>query len=123
MKNLVKLAVVFLVIGSAMGLVWANNGVGDEPAAIMVSPSTIVLAKVDTVTVHTNIPAADVDPESLDLSGASPTDVCADSLGHLVAKFLVAELGLEPGGATLTLSGDYVDDGGHFEASDVVRVK
>ena len=83
----------------------------------MVSPSTIVLAKVDTVTVHTNIPAAGVDPESLDLNGATPTDVYADNLGHLAAKFAVADLGLEAGETTLTLSGD------GFAASDVVRVK
>lgn len=125
MKHLVKLAVVFLVIGSAMGLLWANNGVGDEPAAIMVSPSTIVLAKVDIISVHTNIPRADVVDESLELNGVAPTDVCADNLGQLVAKFAVADLDLEPGEATLTLSGDIIDDDvvDSFEASDVVRVK
>ena len=122
MQNLVKLSVVFLVIGSAMGLVWANNGVGDVSSAIMVSPSTIVLAKVDTISVHTNIPAADVDPASLLLNGVAPTDVCQDALGHVAAKFAVADLDLEPGEATLTLSGDYVD-GDTFNASDVVRVK
>jgi len=117
MKNLVKLSVVFLVIGSAMGLAWANSGVGDESPAIMVSPSTIVLAKVDTISVHTNIPAAEVDPDSLDLNGAAPTYVYEDNLGHVAAKFAVADLHLEPGEATLTLSD------GSFEASDVVAVK
>ena len=117
MQNVVKLAVVFLIIGSAIGLAWANSGVGDESPAIMVSPSTIVLAKVDIISVHTNIPAAGVDPASLDLNGAEPTDVYVDNLGHVAAKFAVADLDLEPGVATLTLSGD------SFVASDVVRVK
>lgn len=123
MKHFVKLSVVFLVIGSAMGLVWANNGVGDESPAIMVSPSTIVLAKVDTVSVHTNIPRAAVVDESLRLNGAEPTYVYQDALGHVAAKFAVADLGLEPGETTLTLSGDYADDGCDFAASDVVTVK
>ncbi len=122
MKNVVKLSVVFLVIGSAMGLVWANNGVGDESPAIMVSPSTIVLAKVDTISVHTNIPAAAVVDKSLLLNGVAPTHVYKDALGHVAAKFAVADLDLVPGEATLTLSGDFVG-GDSFNASDVVRVK
>ncbi len=124
MKLPVKLAVVFLVLGSAIGLVWANNGVGDESPAIMVSPSTIVLAKVDIISVHTNIPAADVDWASLDLNGAAPADVCQDALGHVTAKFAVADLHLEPGEATLTLTWKFADEEDvSFAASDVVRVK
>ena len=122
MKHLMKLAVVFLVLGSAMGLVWANNGVGDESPAIMVSPSTIVLAKVDIISVHTNIPRTAVVDESLRLNGVAPIHVYEDALGHVAAKFAVAELGLAPGEATLTLSGRF-EDGDSFAASDDVRVK
>ena len=100
----------------------ANKAVdGDEPA-IMVSPNTIVLAKVGTVTIHTNIPAAIVDLGSIDLDGVAPTRVGVDDCGDLVAKFRVADLGLEPGKATLTLSGDF-KNGDSFSATGVVRVK
>jgi hypothetical protein len=122
MKNLTKLSVVFLVIGSVAGLVWANGAVdGDEPA-MMVSPSVIVLAKVDTVTVHTNIFLAAVDRETIRLNGVEPTGVGIDSRGHLVAKFAVADLDLEPGERILTLSGDF-KEGGNFSVSDTVTVK
>jgi hypothetical protein len=40
----------------------------------------------------------------------------------LVAKFAIADLDLEPGDATLTLSGAF-QDGGAFSASDEVKVK
>lgn len=122
MKNMAKLSVVFLVVGSIVGLAWANSAVDGDVPAIMVSPSTIVLARVSTVTVHTNIPAADVVPESLALNGVAPTSVYVDDCGDIVAKFAVANLGLEPGAATLTLCGDY-DAGGSFSASDSVIVK
>lgn len=105
------------------GMAMANGALdGEEEPVIMVSPGTIVLAKVDTITVHTNIPAGTVAPGSVDLNGAAPTAVYADNLGHLAAKFSVADLDLEPGEATLTLSGDYKDGDG-FSASDTVTVK
>lgn len=105
-----------------VGVATASNAVdGDEPG-MMVSPSVIVLAKVSTITVHTNIFLSSVDRDSLDLDGAVPISVFADSLGHLVAKFAVADLDLEPGEATLTLSGEF-KDGGEFSATDVVGVK
>lgn len=107
------------VAGVAMG-----NGalVGDEPL-MMASPEMIVLAKVTTVTVHTNIPAAAVEPGTVALNGVSPIGVGVDSLGHLVAKFALADLALEPGEATLTLSGLYADGDVGFAATDVVTVK
>lgn len=121
----ILLGVVFacglLGIGLA-GLAVANSAVGDGAPAIMVSPSTIVLAKVSTVTVHSNIPAALVEPDSLDLDGAAPTSVGIDSCGHVVAKFAVADLNLAPGRTTLTLSGVTIDGGG-FSAADSVTVK
>ena len=107
---------------SCAGMAMANSAVdGDEPA-MMVSPSVIVLAKVSTVTVHTNIPASAVEADSIELDGAAWTSVGVDSLGHLVAKFEVAALDLKPGEAILTLSGDFKDGVG-FIATDAVSVK
>lgn len=104
------------------GLTLANSAVDGDAPAIMVSPSTIVLAKVDVVTIHTNIPASTVEAGSLDLNGAAPIGVGVDDCGDIVAKFAVADLGLEPGKAKLTLSGAF-EDGDLFSASEVVRVK
>jgi len=104
------------------GMAMANGALEGDAPAIMVSPSTIVLAKVDTISVHTNVPAVAVVAESLDLNGIAPTGVYVDNLGHIAAKFAVADLGLEPGEATLTLSGDF-EGGGSFSASDTVTVK
>lgn len=56
------------------------------------------------------------------LDGVAPTGVGADSLGHLVAKFAISDLGLKPGPATLTLPGSF-KDGGDFSATDQVMVK
>ena len=122
MKNVAKLSVVFFVVGSIVGLAWANSAVDGDVPAIMVSPSTIFLARVSTVTVHTNIPAADVESGSLALNGVKPTSVYVDDCGDIVAKFAVAKLGLKRGAAILTLCGDY-DAGGSFSASDNVIVK
>lgn len=122
MKNVAKLSVVFLVIGSLVGLAWANSAVDGDVPAIMVSPSTIVLARVFTVTVHTNIPADEVDDESLTLNDVKWTSVYVDACGDIVAKFAVEDLKLKPGEATLTLCGNY-DDGSTFCASDSVIVK
>jgi len=105
-----------------VGIAMANSAVdGDEPA-MMASPSMIVLAKVSTVTVHTNIDYAAVVTGSVTLDEAAPTSVGFDNCGHLVAKFTVVDLNLVPGEATLTLSGDF-KDGVTFSASDVVTVK
>ncbi len=102
------------------GIAFANSAVdGDEPA-IMVSPSTVVLAKVDSITVHTNIPAIVVG--SVDLNGVVPTGVWADNCGHIVARFGVADLDLEPGRAELTLTLEFADGGG-FSGTDWVTVK
>lgn len=123
MRKLFGVVVLCGLLGLGLaGIAMGNGALAGGPAAIMVSPSTIVLAKVDTVSVHTNILASDVVPGSLDLNGVAPTGVYVDNLGHIAAKFAVADLGLEPGQVTLTLRGD-LEDGGGFSASDTVRVK
>lgn len=122
-KSVLGVLVVCGLLGIGLaGIAIANSAVdGDEPA-MMVSPSAIVLAKVDTVTVHTNIVASAVESGSIDLAGAAPVGVGVDSCGDIVLKFAVADLDLEPGEATLTLSGDF-KDGSSFSATDVVWVK
>lgn len=122
-KAFLKILVLCGLLGVGLaGIAMANSAVdGDEPA-MMVSPNVIVLAKVSVITVHTNIPATTVEPASIDLNGVTPIGVGVDSCGHIVAKFSVADLGLEPGEATLTLSGAFTEGGG-FSAADVVTVK
>ena len=137
-KTFLTIVVLCGILGIGLaGIAIANSAVdGDEPA-MMVSPSTIVLANdnVDTVTVHTNIPASTVVDDSLILNGATPTGVGIDSCGHIVAKFPIADLGLpesvdEPVEVPLTLSGDLeLEDEDDeivivsFSATDVVTVK
>ena len=128
-----KIVVLCGILGIGLaGIAIANGALdGDEPA-MMVSPSTIVLAKVSIISVHTNIPASTVVTSLLSLKvvdaeidPATPYYVYEDNLGHIAAKFLVLDLGLTPGEVTLTLSGEYDEEsgGGAFNASDVVRVK
>ena len=122
-RNLVGMVVLcgLVSLGLAATAI-ANSAVdGDEPA-MMVSPSTIVLAKVDTITVHTNIIAVEVKSGSITLDGVEPTGTGVDNCGHLVAKFAVDDLDLEPGKAALTLDGAF-KDGGDFSATDEVMVK
>ena len=122
-RTLVVATMICGVLGIGLvGITLANSAVDGDAPGIMVSPNTIVLAKVVTVTIHTNIPASSVDAGSLDLDGAAPIGIGVDDCGDIVAKFAVADLGLEPGEVTLTLSGAF-EDGGLFSASDVVRVK
>ncbi|HNS20557.1 MAG TPA: hypothetical protein PKH24_08655 [Sedimentisphaerales bacterium] len=110
-----------LCVGLA-GIAIANSAVdGDEPA-MMVSPSVIVLAKVSIITVHTNIALSAVVPGTIALDGVEATGVFADSLGHLVAKFAIADLDLAPGQVTLTLTGDF-KSGEDFSATDDVIVR
>ena len=111
-----------IIAVSFAGIAAGNKAVGDDVPAMMVSPSVIVLAKVDAVMVHTNIVASAVEPGSVDLDGAAPIGVGVDSCGHIVLKFAVADLALSPGEATLTLSGD-LTDGSSFSATDEVSVK
>lgn len=122
-KTLFTIVVLCGLVGAGLvGTTWASSAVGGDEPAMMASPSTIVLAKVSTLTVHTNIPASTVEPGSFALNGAAPTGVGVDSCGDIVGKFAVADLGLAPGTATLTLTGAFAD-GGTFTATDVVTVK
>jgi hypothetical protein len=105
------------------GIAAANNAVDGDDWAMMVSPSTIVLDKVDMITVHTNIPLSAVDPDSITLDGEDAADVFPDNLGHLVAKFWVEYLQLVPDAENeLTLKGDW-KKGSFFRATDQVQVK
>lgn len=110
-----------LSVGLA-GIAIANSEVDSDEPAMMVSPSVIVPAKVDTLTVHTNIALSAVVPGTIALDGVAATGVFADSLGHFVAKFAIADLNLTPGPAILTLTGAF-KDGGDFSATDEVVVK
>lgn len=122
-KSFVTVVFCALLSLSLAGITLANGALSDNDApAIMVSPSTIVLAKVNTISVHTNIPASVVVPASLELNGAAPMSVYVDNLGHIAAKFAVADLNLQPGRAILTLTGNF-DDGANIFASDVVTVR
>lgn len=124
MKNtLFGILVLCGLVGIAISRIAMANGAvdGDQPA-MMVSPNVIVLAKVSTVTVHTNIAAVAVDLSSVGLNGVVPTSVGVDNLGHLVAKFAVEDLDLARGRTTLTLTGAF-KEGGTFSATDVVTVK
>ncbi len=123
-KTYIGIVVLCALLGIGLtGIAIANSAVdGDEPA-MMVSPSVIVLAKVDTLTVHTNIALSAVVSDTIALDdGVSPTSVFADNLGHLVAKFAIANLGLTPGPVTLTLTGVFKNST-YFSATDVVIVK
>ena len=114
------------LIGVGVGSVALGNmAVKGEDPGMMASPQTIVLAKVAGVTVHTNIPLTLVVSSTVTLNGVSPiAPVWADDCGHLAARFAVADLGLQPGEVTLTLTGTYKGDAGEtFAADDVVRVK
>ncbi|UCH35133.1 MAG: hypothetical protein JSV65_01915 [Armatimonadota bacterium] len=122
-KTILGILVVCGLLGIGLaGIAMANSAVDSDEPAMMVSPSMIVLAKVDAVTVHTNIVASSVESGSIDLDGAAPIGVGVDSCGDIVLKFAVADLDLEPGLVTLTLSGD-LKDGSSFSATDVVSVK
>ena len=124
-KALTAAGILCVLIGLGLGsAALGNGGVKGDLPGMMVSPQMIVLAKVSAVTVHTNIPYDSVVlvPGSLTLDEIAPAAVWADDCGDIVARFKVADLGLEPGEVTLTLDGAYVS-GGTFTATDTVRVK
>jgi len=98
---------------------------GEFEVAIAIAPATLVLGSPgDCVTVHADIPYADVDPATLALSGVAPYLVKADSRGDLVAKFarISVEGIVSPPEATLTLTGLTLI-GDPFVGSDTVEVQ
>lgn len=122
MNRLFLPALMIGVLGCAAAVMGNGALAGDEQEAIMASPQTVVLAKVDSLTVHTNIPAVAVDADTVALNGVPASGIGIDNLGHLVARFALADLALQRGQATVTLTGLY-DDGDEFAASDIVTVK
>ena len=128
MKNLVKFSIVLLLVGSVVGLAWANKAceTDDDSWNIMISPSTVVLSSPsDVITVHSNIPYRTVVATSVAVNGIDVPFTKSDSCGDLVAKIGVADLAefLQPGqSATLTLSGVLIN-GDTFSAAETVTVK
>ena len=119
----VTAVILMVVVGTS--LVMANKASDGEGDCITISPKTLVLSSEDTiVTVHSNIPYASVNTVSLTLNGISANFSKADSCGDLVVKFGRADVKdiVEPGIATLTLSGE-LKDGSPFEASDTITVR
>ena len=128
MKNLVKLSIVLLLIGSVAGLAWANKAceTPDGSFNIMISPNTLVLSSPSNViTVHSNIPYGAVVATSVAVNGVDVPFTKADSCGDLVAKIGVAALAefLQPDTVvTLTLSGLLKDDT-VFSVDETLTVK
>jgi hypothetical protein len=110
-----------LAVGLA-GSLMANGAVDGDAPAMMASPQTVVLAKVSDITIHTNIPLSTVDRGTVMLNDVAAAGVWADNLGHLVARFRIADLKLVPGSVELTLTGA-LKGGTEFSATDVVTVK
>ena len=97
-----------------------------ETINIQCSPSVVYLDSIasgDWMTVHTDLPFAEVDRATVELNGMPASVLKADSRGNLVAKFDLTELKetLATPSATLTLTGVTVD-GVEFVGSDEVRV-
>ena len=88
----------------------------DGMVTIRVSPRALVMgAPIPSMTVHADIPRADVDRESVRLNGfIIPTRVFADDCGDLVVKFRFTEVEelVENGQSeiTLILTGETVSD-------------
>lgn len=120
-----------LVAMCGFGLVLAltseglSNNRTDDPLGIAVSPQTLILDSDQggRVTVHTAIPASQVDRSSVALNGIPASSTGVDLRGNLVANFLEADIKaiVEPPETTLTLTGDRLD-GTSFAGSDTVRV-
>ena len=128
MKNLIKCSIVFLVIGSVVGLAWANKAcqTPDGDFNIMISPRTLVLSSPsDVITVHSNIPYGVVIATSVAVNGVDVPFTKSDSCGDLVAKIGVDDLAefLQPNQViTLTLSGMLIDET-TFAVDETITVK
>ena len=125
MRKPYLIATVVLIVVAGTSLVIANKATDGEGDCITISPKTVVLSSPDTiVTVHSNIPYASVDTATLTLDGIPATFSKSDACGDLVVKFARADVKgiVEPGPATLTLSGK-LKNGSQFEASDEITVR
>jgi len=123
-KSYLVVACVLMVV-ICTGLVMANKANEGDELCITISPNTLVLSSEDTiVTVHSNIPYYSVDRLSLTLNGIPATYSKSDACGDLVVKFGRADVKdiVEPGIATLTLSGTF-NDGSDFAVSDTITVR
>ena len=128
MKNLVGMTIVLLLVGSFVGLAWANKAC-ETPNGdfnIMISPNTLALSSLcDVITVHSNIPYRAVVATSVAINGVDVPFTKSDACGDLVAKIGVDDLAefLQPNEAvTLTLSGLLVD-GSDFAVDGTITVK
>ena len=124
-KTICVLAILSVMTGLGLvGAAFGNGGVKDDGYGMMVSPQCIVLSKVDSITVHTNIPLDDDDVTSVTIDGVEASMVWNDDCGHLAARFAVADLGLQaskdPVELTMIVS---PVAGSDIEVSDEVRVK
>ena len=127
-KVLVSIAVGCLAVALA-GVAAAGEGGetsldGDMLIDIVVAPQALVLGPSGVwVTVHADIPYAQVAPGTVSLSGIPATLTKPDTQGNLVAKFRQAavEAIVAPPQATLVLVGA-TRDGIAFSGSDTIRV-
>lgn len=125
MRKSCLIATVVLMVAVITSLVIANQATDGDGFCITISPKTLFLGSEDTiVTVHSNIPYASVNTTTLFLDDIPATFSKSDACGDLVVKFGRADVKgiVEPGIATLTLSGD-LKVGTPFEASDSITVK
>lgn len=123
MRRLAVILVVWILVSLGLGgNLGANGAVDGSTAGMMISPPTVVLAKVSQVTVHTNLPLSTVVPGSVTLEGVPASGVWADTLGHLVARFEVADLGLTPGVRTVVFAG-LLQDGREFSLTAEIRIR
>jgi len=128
MKNLIKLSIVLVVVGSIAGLAWANKAcqTPDGDFNIMISPATLILSSPsDVITIHSNIPYGVVIAASVAVNGVDVPFTKADSCGDLVAKINVDDLSafLTPNHVvTLTLSGLFMDETA-FAVSETINIK
>lgn len=94
---------------------------------ITISPRTLSLDSVAAcdvgVTVHADIPLADIDCATLELEGIPVVSTKADNRGNLVANFDRADIKaiVAPPSATLTFTGSK-QDGTPIAGSDTIRV-
>ena len=125
-RFLMPVLILCLAVGFLAAEALSERRDGDaDGAQIVVSPHTLVLSAPGAwVSVHTNLPFGEVDRATLELNGIPVAWTKADARGNLVAKFDMDDVKaiVEPGEATLTLTGEMLD-GRLIDASDTITVK